>query len=320
MMMGAVNSAGDPPGPALAGFYFVSHYKIQILFCRQAFQVYKWQILWRKSRRAQASPQMSCFPLGHPSASEQLGTLPGLPCPLFPMWSIGHLDLCFISRLCYLEEWLGQVMGKRTKAATLSYVIKNEAHISANNLDRQPTLNVFNCLQTPPCAPGTRLEAAVYVQRAIYWEVPQVLLVGWVFTKTHGFLWAAHTICTAVHLERERWAHKGRQILILSPPVNVKFLLEIHMRTPQRETLHTPVCSLDWALQDAGINTTSWAGTADTTFICYNTHPLYHRTKILPTRDAVVIHRHIFYCLLLFSSQHKENHTRSWNQDFPLQS
>lgn len=125
--MGATNSAGDLPRPALAGFQFILHYKIQILFCRDRhFKSRSDRSFEKKSRREQASSQTTCFSSGHPSSSEQMGTLPGLPCPLLPTWSVGHPDLCFTSSLWYLEEWLEQVMEKWIKAATLSYIIKNE--------------------------------------------------------------------------------------------------------------------------------------------------------------------------------------------------
>lgn len=143
--------------------------------------------------------------------------------------------------------------------------------------------------------------------------------VGWFFTKTQGFPWAARTSCTPVRLGTERWAHKGRQILILSPPVNIKFLLEIHTSTPQRETLCTPL--FFYLIRRYKTHAyTQRPGLEDLTvfLLATSTHPPHHGIKILPTSDTLVIHRHIFNCLLLFSSQHEENHTRSWNQDFPL--
>lgn len=173
--------------------------------------------------------------MGHTSSSAQPGPLPGLPCPLFPLGSVGHLNLSFISCLCYLEEQLEQVTEKRIKAATLSCVIKDKAHLTANNSDTQPALHIIHCLWTPSYAPSTCLEVTEYVPWAVFWEVPWGFC--WLFfTRTQRLLWAAHTACTLVHLETGTQAQEGRQIGILSSPVNIKFLLEIHMSTPQRET------------------------------------------------------------------------------------
>lgn len=64
------------------------------------------------------------------------------------------------------------------------------------------------------------LEAAGTSNVQYFERFHRVFFVGCCFTKRRGFLWATHTIHPSVQLETERWAHEGRQILILSPPVN----------------------------------------------------------------------------------------------------
>lgn len=56
-----------------------------------------------------------------------------------------------------------------------------------------------------------------------------------VFVEHKGFS-EQPTLLTLVHLETETQAQEGRQIVVLSPLANTRFLLEIHMITPPRET------------------------------------------------------------------------------------
>lgn len=132
--------------------------------------------------------------MGHTSSSTQPGPLPGLPCSLFPLGSVGHLNLSFISCLCYLEEQLEQVTEKRIKAATLSCVIKDKAHLTANNSDTQPALHIIHCLWTPSYVPSTCLEVTEYVPWAVFWEVPWGFCWLFFYQNTKASLGSPHCL------------------------------------------------------------------------------------------------------------------------------
>lgn len=136
---------------------------------------------------------------------------------------------------------------------------------------------------------------------------------GWLvfFTKTQGFLWEINTISASVHLGTERWAHKGRQILILSALATIKFFykfIDAHYKgKPFVHLCFFTRLGITRCMQKHNI-----LGLYSQRWFCSlqpPTHLPYHGIKILPAMDTLVIHRHTFNCLLL--SQHKENHTKS---------
>lgn len=116
----------------------------------------------------------------------------------------------------------------------------------------------------------------------------------------------------------ETQAQEGRQTVVLSPSVNIKFLLEIHMSTPPRETLCTTLGVFDRLGITCASTQHSGLVQFNSIFAHFEHPPTVRRVNVPSTRNTSDIHRHTFNCLLLFSLQSKENHGRSCNQDFSL--